>query len=83
MHTVQYSYYHFHHEGDYSGEVIISGPAARFRQEPGLETEMRIPFEALKRFVADWVSWRKRSRLEIATADAILLGGWEVPPERR
>lgn len=80
----------FHHNGDYSGEIVIQiddeakwkykeGPTVvRNDHNFGLNRvgywTIKIPFEDLKLLVSDWVRSNKISKLEQAKDEDILLG---------
>lgn len=65
MHTTEGTKYRFFHNGDYSGDVKAMNKETK--------EEIEIPFEDLKRLVANWVMTEKISRLEQAEDDELLL----------
>jgi hypothetical protein len=58
-----------HHNGDFSGSVVIVGQT----DDEGIE----VPFEDLKALVAQAVRQHHVTQLENAPADDILLGRWQ------
>ena len=70
MHTFEYWQWQengtpltIHHNGDYSGDIIIQTPS-------GLE--MTMPFAAVEELVAEKVRSERMSRLEDATVEELL-----------
>lgn len=59
--------YLVHHEGDYSGDVLICMSGDR---------EVRLPFEVLKAVVAEYVRSHETSLLEQASVDDLLHHEW-------
>ncbi len=53
----------FHHNGDYSGDVLINGAEVEIDGYDG-STTITISFEVLAEFVSDAVRVARRSRLE-------------------
>ncbi len=65
MHTTTIEKTVFNHNGDFTGDVRICTQSAR--------AGILVPFEDLKEFVAQYVTYRRISRLEnTAQADEIL-----------
>jgi len=62
MHTKQYKTLAIHHNGDYSGDIFITIDGQ----------EIRLPFEDIKSFIADYVRDLRITSLEQADADEIL-----------
>ena len=73
MHTTEGTKYRFFHNGDYSGDVKAMNKETK--------EEIEIPFEDLKRLVANWVMTEKISRLEQAEDDELLLQNGEMNHE--
>lgn len=65
MHTTSCGDYNFHHNGDYSGEIVIS------HKPTGNEFE--IPFETLIFFMAEWKRQELSRHLDLKTSKDILL----------
>lgn len=61
MHTFEASAVRFHHNGDFSGDVIIC--------EEATGNEFRVPFEDMKKFVAEYVRCEKIARIEQTSLD--------------
>jgi hypothetical protein len=69
MHTFRNQYVEIIHNGDYSGDVFIR------KLQTGVDSELAVPFDSLKEFIAAYVRNRKISALEDETdADRILIG---------
>lgn len=66
MHTHAFHGVIFHHNGDFSGEVII--------HKDTTQEEIEIPFEAIKDLVALYVGNHKISVIEQQSSDELLLG---------
>lgn len=65
MNTTEGTKYRFFHNGDYSGDVKAMNKETK--------EEIEIPFEDLKRLVANWVMVKKISQIEQADDDELLL----------
>ncbi len=64
MHTTVIDEQHrFHHNGDYSGDVLINGAEVEIDEYDG-STTVTIPFEVLAEFVGEAVRDARTSRLE-------------------
>ncbi len=63
MHTTTIDEHRFNHNGDYSGDVLISGAVVEIDGYDG-STTVTIPFEVLAEFVAEAVRNQRTSRLE-------------------
>lgn len=69
-------YVNIHHNGDYSGDVIINvGVRAEGQSERDVEfEEFTVPFAALKAFMAEYVRDTKIRKLEDGSTDELLAG---------
>lgn len=78
MHTLDFNngdeVIYIHHNGDYSGDVIINVAPERVEQNGPMDFGIHVPFAALKELVANYVRSEFMDRLEGADADRILLG---------
>lgn len=79
MHTSQVEAdghtYNVHHNGDYSGDVVIYLPPSKFDLQIGktsTECRVSIPFAVLRSLVADYVRAAKIEALEDADDDQVL-----------
>jgi len=76
MHSHDYDTDHgmvtFHHNGDYSGAVVISVTGDPLNEGAAL----RVPFDALKDFVGEYVRNLLVQRLEQASIDEVLESEW-------
>jgi hypothetical protein len=61
----------FHHNGDYSGEVLIAIPGRSARLHDG-HVEVGVPVEALLEFAAEYIRDQSISTLETATTAQLL-----------
>jgi hypothetical protein len=71
----------FIHNGDYSGDLIISVPADKVKEVPdptGAWVHINLPFEDIKQLVADYVRERTITALEQANDDDVLFMEWTV-----
>lgn len=66
MHTTESTRFRFHHNGDFSGDVIAVDKATN--------VETHIPFTDIKTLVAEQVRRERIARLEDASDDEILSG---------
>jgi hypothetical protein len=78
--TVSFS---MHFNGDHSGDIVVDLPKALVELEPLGHREygyyeVRIPFEAMKMLVANYVRGRNIDALEQASDDEILFMEWAV-----
>lgn len=74
MHSTDYLDMTFHHNGDYSGEVLVQVPAGNVRGGFGdAHVVVEVPFAALVSLVADAVRGQRIARLE-NMPDAEILG---------
>ena len=63
MHTTTIDEITFHHNGDYSGDVLINGAEVEIDGYDG-STTVTMPFEVLAEFVAEAVRAQRTARLE-------------------
>ena len=66
MHSCVCKKFAFHHNGDFSGDVIITNRKS--------EQTMEVPFDEIKALVSDWVRQEMASRLDNMGDDEVLLG---------
>lgn len=63
-----------HHNGDFSGEVMfhLNADRADVREEGVGMVTFRLPFDAIKQLVSEYVQERKVAALESASPDELL-----------
>ena len=64
MHTMQIRYWLAHHDGDFSGDVILSEPASK--------RQLTVPFAVLAEIVAEAVRRHRIEELEQSDASTLL-----------
>jgi GTPase involved in cell partitioning and DNA repair len=63
---------YWHHNGDYSGDVIVRVPSGSVTIDSA-GARVEIPFEDIRELVANYVRNEKIARLETRTAEEVLL----------
>jgi|SRR3990172_719334 len=72
MHTSRVNGTTFHHQSDYSGEVLIVVDKSQLEDATGTKVFVEVPFEAIRNFVLEYVRSRSIKNFENMSYDDLV-----------